>query len=789
VGSLISKADVLLGDVKIKETSHTSKKSMADINIKSLLFSEQMWFCFFGLIFGMASINGLYPFGLAYMASTTAVYRNRIISVGFFAFLGILVSVRNAVAFRYLISMAIFIIAFTALAKGRRKEWLPGFLLFASNMAAGMIYLAVVGYTLYDLLLLTMESCIAAILIYIIPSGLSWLFKVSVGEAERTICLAVIAGVVLSITGGVKFFGISLKNILSVLAVQLAAFAGGAGSGASAGIIIGITGFLLPLAPWSVAVMAFSGLVAGTFEKFGKAGVAGGFALGYVIYNLYVNSMGERLITIPVLVISTALFLMVPSRFLQWIKEYMEKGAYPIEKSYTAEIARDRLCEIAVTLEEMGQVFTDVEEEKEPALHEQFLDSFCRETQESVCRECGLYRICWEKDEEQTVRSLYTLLKNYKAGYRDILPLLFKKRCDRYEDIKKIAENQISVYNLKRHINNIVKQQQLVLGQKFNNAGRLIANLAMGIPSENSDVVLDKKLADRFKQAGIQMDHVWSLTDDDKVEVYMSKEACEGEKLCERKIPAELSDFYGTKFYVNSLSCPLRGGNSQCRMKAISTGNLGIAVGVAAAAKEGCETSGDGFAFSELNDGKFMLALSDGMGVGEKAAAQSEKTLDLLERFLNMGFEDKTVLNIVNSYLVLQAKEESFSTIDLALVDTHSGRTRFLKAGSAPGFIKRGRKVEIIKGGSLPVGIMDSVSPTVIDKDLKAGDIVILVTDGVIDGFTGRKSGEEALSEFIASLKTSNPQEIADEILKKARENSARDDMTVMAARIWEKLS
>jgi len=777
-----------LGNVRIKETSYTSKKHIIDINIKTLLSSEQIWLYFFGFVFGMASINGLYPFGLAFMASA-AVFRNRILSAGVFTFLGLLASIRNPVAFRYLIAMVLFLVTFTIAAKNRRKEWVPGLLLFASNMAAGIIYLGLKGYTLYDLLLLTMESSIAAIMLYIIPAGLSWIFKVSVGEAERNICLAVVTGVVLSITAGIQFYGISLKNILSVLAVQLAAFAGGAGSGASAGIIIGITGFLLPLAPWSVAVMAFSGLVAGTFDKFGKLGVAGGFALGYVIYNLYVNSMGERLIAIPALMIATAIFLMIPSRFLHTIKEYMQQTFDSIEKCGTLEIARDQLCEIAVTLEEMGQAFADFEDQKEPLLHEQYFNSFCRETFERVCKGCGLCRICWEKDEEQTVKSLYTLLKNYKEGFREILPLLFKKRCDRYEAVKKIADEIISIYNFDRHINNIVKHHRLSLSQKFNDAGRLITNLAMGIPRDNCDIVLDKKLADLFKQNGIKMDHIWSCVDDDKIEVYMSKAACEGEKLCEKKIPTTLSEFYNAKFYVNSLVCPLKGDNSQCRMKAVSIGNLGVAVGVAAAAKEGFDISGDGFAFSELNNGKFMMALSDGMGVGKKAADKSEKTLDLLERFLNMGFEDNNALNITNSYMVLLSKGESFSTLDLALIDTHTGKSRFFKAGSAPSFIKRGKKVEIIKGGSLPVGIMDTITPKIIDKDLRAGDIIVLVTDGILEGFSGLKSGEEALEEFIANLKTSNPQEIADEILNKARENSTKDDMTVMAARIWEKPS
>lgn len=783
---MINKAQITWGDVKIPGTSSTGDKPV--IAVKTALPAEQIWFNFSAFIFGMASINGLYPFGLAYMASS-ALYKKKIISAGIFAFLGTLASLRSPMALRYLFAMVIFAMAYTISPKFRRGEFMAGFMLFASDMVSGMLYLGIKGYTPYDLLILAMESIIAAILVYIIPAGLPWVFKISVGEAERNICMAIVVGVVMSITGGIELFGISLRNILGVLAVQMAAFLGGAGAGASAGIIIGIAGFLLPLAPWSVAVLAFSGLIAGTFNKLGKFGVAGGFALGYIIYNLYVNSMGEGLITIPVLMISTALFLIMPLQVLNKVKKYMVETVPNSSKSLMLDMTRDRLCEIAVALEDIGEAYSSFEEPSESALYEKYLDRFCHEVQERVCHDCGLYRICWEKDEEHTIRSLYTLLKNYQAGLRDTLPILFKKRCEQFETIKKIADSEISIYNFNRQINNITRQQQNIISKKFHDAGRFLKDLANGIPEEDVDTVMVENLTERFKQLGIKMDHLWACFDHQRTQVYMSMSPCEGEKLCEKIIPKALSEYFNAKFYVNALSCPAKGNFDQCRMKAVSIGNLGVAVGVAAAAKQGYETIGDGFAFSELDNGKFMLALSDGMGVGKKAAEHSEKTLSVLERFLEMGFEDSTVLNITNSYMTLFAREERFSTIDLTLIDTYTGKTSFIKAGSAPSFIMRGAKVEIIKGGSLPVGIMDTISPKIINRDLKTGDTVVMVTDGVIEGFSGLKNGEEALSEFLSKIKTSNPQEIADAILKKASENGVKDDMTVMTARIWEKFS
>lgn len=220
----------------------------------------------------------------------------------------------------------------------------------------------------------------------------------------------------------------------------------------------------------------------------------------------------------------------------------------------------------------------------------------------------------------------------------------------------------------------------------------------------------------------------------------------------------------------------------------MSQGILEVSVGAVGVAKEGQNVSGDGFSFMELKEGMYMLALCDGMGVGKKAAHHSEKTLTFLERLLEAGYDQATALKVANSAMNAITDEEGFSTIDLVLINTVSGKAKFVKAGAPVGFIKRGMKVEIIKGGSLPVGIMDEISPKIIEKIVRSGDMVIMVTDGIMDAFSEGQNGEQALRRFLMETKTANPQELAEKILKKTKEkDNIRDDMTVLVASIWEK--
>ena len=103
---------------------------------------------------------------------------------------------------------------------------------------------------------------------------------------------------------------------------------------------------------------------------------------------------------------------------------------------------------------------------------------------------------------------------------------------------------------------------------------------------------------------------------------------------------------------------------------------------------------------------------------------------------------------------------------------------------------KRDDSVEIIGSSSLPVGILNNVDIDTTKKKLKNGDIIVMVTDGVLDSKKEIIEKEIWLSKVINSINNKNPQYIADYILEIAKNNSKdkiQDDMTVLVARIWDK--
>ena len=89
--------------------------------------------------------------------------------------------------------------------------------------------------------------------------------------------------------------------------------------------------------------------------------------------------------------------------------------------------------------------------------------------------------------------------------------------------------------------------------------------------------------------------------------------------------------------------------------------------------------------------------------------------------------------------------------------------------------------MEIIEGGSLPMGIIEDSEPIIVRRKLNHNDLAILVSDGVADKLNGND-----MTEIIGSLNTLNPQIIAEKIVENAlkKEDGHKDDMTAMALRV-----
>ena len=302
-----------------------------------------------------------------------------------------------------------------------------------------------------------------------------------------------------------------------------------------------------------------------------------------------------------------------------------------------------------------------------------------------------------------------------------------------------------------------------------------------------SDERLEKKLASHLKKRGIRVLYSsFFLNREGKYEVHLTARAVKNTCVTIKALVKAVSEVMGRQFIAESDQAFMLGKEYQT-IVCMEGPVFYTLYGVARIGKDCNKISGDNFMMRELGGGKLAVALSDGMGSGEKACRESTLVMELLEELLEAGFPAKAAIQMINTTLVMGREEIHFSTVDLSMFDLYTGECRLIKAGASSTFIKKGNKVERISSSSLPIGVMHSIEIESVQRTLEDGDFVVMITDGVLDALP---VGEQDLlmETIIGGTTGGNPKELAHHILEQVLNwtgEEPMDDMTVLAVGIW----
>ncbi len=205
--------------------------------------------------------------------------------------------------------------------------------------------------------------------------------------------------------------------------------------------------------------------------------------------------------------------------------------------------------------------------------------------------------------------------------------------------------------------------------------------------------------------------------------------------------------------------------------------------GIAQLCCEGERLCGDTARVQTLGGG-VLAVLSDGMGSGGRAAVDSAMAAGITTRLWTAGFTPAGALKTVNAALMVKSPEERLATLDVAAVDTHTGRLDMYKAGAAVTLLRSGGRVSRLDRPGLPLGILPQVAFEHSHDTLSHGDILLMVSDGALAG--GVALVEEVLRQHPddGSMDT-----LAQAVCDAARrtEQGRSDDVTAVAIRIVRK--
>ena len=187
--------------------------------------------------------------------------------------------------------------------------------------------------------------------------------------------------------------------------------------------------------------------------------------------------------------------------------------------------------------------------------------------------------------------------------------------------------------------------------------------------------------------------------------------------------------------------------------------------------------------FRDNENGYLCAILNDGMGSGKEAAFTAQLASLFLRKLLPSGVRPETALRMLNHFLRLgrnRGSAESSTTVDLLMVDLLQGRAIFLKSGAAPTYVKRDKNIFYLDASTAPLGILPELDAKQIDFEVRDGDIIVMVSDGVTDG-----EGECLwLLDYLDATTNDDPPTLAGHIVADAAERGNTDDLSAIVLRI-----
>lgn len=755
-------------------------------------------------LLGRASLfGGLMPFGIAAYASTLGMDVSRLL-VAAFVILGMVAGGAKEQIYIAVVGMLLFNALNIPFKNNKLK---PAFrhaaIGFISVLIPQMVIVYLQGFLLFDLLKALLNGFIVFLLMFIFKNAIpviTGIDKKHVFSNEEIISIAITAALSLSGLAGIQILGFALKNILCIIVILVFAYRCGPGVGAAIGVTVGlIVSMSSTVTPLIISSFAFCGLLAGLFKDLGKTGSSLGFVMGNVVLTLYLNNSAEVLIHLKEIAAAVGVFILIPRKIIEAVAGTFSRNAETTsdKRSYSLrlkELTVEKLNKFSHAFMELSKTFSEISQTS-VVTDKQDISSMFDRVADRVCKDCSLCLHCWDRNFYNTYQVMFKIVERLdekgRIEEKDI-PDYFMDRCERINDFVDAINNIYEIFKVDMVWKNKVGESRGLVSQQLDGLSKAISNLAAEI---DVDVHFKAELEDaivlKLNNAGIKANDAVVLENKwGKYEITVFHKGCSGKRSCISTIEKAVSEAVGRRMTKESNECHQRTKNSACALRLVEEEVFSVTTGVARLPKYEGSVSGDSYTFMSNGDGKYIAALSDGMGSGQKASIQSRATINLLEQLMESGFDKDTAVNLINSILILKSNDDSFSTIDLSVIDLYDGEVEFVKIGAAPTLIKKAGKVETVRSTSLPAGILSNIEMELVHKKVESGDFIIMVSDGVVDAFKKSDENDKALIEFLQEIKSINPQQIADNILNEAyalHNGKPGDDMTVLVAKVWKR--
>ncbi len=748
-----------------------------------------------GFIIARAVFYDMNPLAIGYF--TAAYLGNMGGGLAFAAvFAGIACVMNYSQIIKYTVTMIIALILLQSpLFKNKR---IPKVILYALPSTL-LLLISLIGTDLgqakpEDTTMVILEAIISVVSAGLFKNGIDFITQSTKGvkmNNEQMISIAVMVAVcIYAIPEFDNIYIAPLKTAVFFMILYFT-YKYGVGQGTITGAVCGFALSLRGVPISEVTMFTLMGMIPAIFREMGRFPTSTIYMIMAVLMGIVNSSMELTLQEVGALASAVILFLLLPASLVHRVDAAGGTGRQELLVSQNLrKIANTRMKIFSESFLKLSKTL-DTITEKQTKLKQSEINSIFEDISEKLCKNCTNCSKCWEKEFQQTYQAACTMFEAAeKKGTvaKEDIPIGFLNDCICADEFIAETNRGFEIAKLNRIWHSRIAESREVIADQLKEVSTVIQDItgdiygAMEVARSE-----EERVAKRLKSYHIVTKDITIFERGDKrKEVYLSA-ACRGGRCVTAKEAAMvISEALGVRVRVSEASKAVVSKEFE-NFIFIEDTKFKILTGVARAMKE--SVSGDNFSILNLENGEFMVALSDGMGTGKEAGDESEMVMSLLEQMIESGFKAETAIKLINSSLVLKSDKQIFSTIDMSIINLFTGMCEFIKIGAAAAFIKKDNWVETISSTTLPIGVFGNVDYDTVTKKLYEGDIIVMVTDGVLDSFKAENK-EAAMEQLIMEIKSKNPQEIANRILDKTLSQSnfsPIDDMTVITAGIWLK--
>ena len=767
--------------------------------LKKITFSEVIW-CIVAGILSRGSLFGIIkPFGIAFYSSyiksfimktlmTTSIFVSNVVGGDYLSALK-----QTAVIFLFELLNKIF-----SSDEQSTEIYKKTALIGSASAITGVFVFVLSGKTMEAVLIVIMEVILISVLTPIfssilVESDISGEKELKAQKNIKYLGLLVMGAAILLGVADISFMNISFDKLIACLGILVLTRNFGPGAGAGAGAVAGMAISSGGEGVFSAytGLYAVSGMITGMLQK-SKIASAMSFILTHLIFFLLSDDIA---IAWPELFLAAILFFLLPDikeGKLTVIKSMIDGETVESDKmNRVRRTLSGKLQDISKALYKLGH---SVEKQISCENVEDFNEE-CKGIIEQltgqVCSQCNKSLTCWE------TRLFYTykvMCKTVDSLQRDekFSPVAtkndLKQFCIMPEIIIDTLSRIIEIKRVERIWQRTVVESRNVIPEQIYSLSEIMSMISSEL--FNEEIYYgeeEKKIGTMLRKQGypaIRTEVKKSMSSRFTSEICLQN--CAGRKNCFKEVEGIVSQVLGVKMQLEEGDCKSRG-REDCTLFLKEKENLNVTTGIARLKKKKANISGDSFTFLKTKEGKYVVAVSDGMGSGKEANELSETAIGLFEQLLDCGLSIRLSLNLVNMMMTVRNPEQ-YATMDISAIDLYNGDTEFYKMGAMPTLIVNERNMDLVEINNLPAGLHKENPIRFHKKKVTDGEFIVMMTDGVYENLCNGDT-ENMLNAVLNGKSTLNPQELAERMLEKVctLSEDAPDDMTVLVTKLWKR--